>query len=140
MGKTAFSGPAFGAKATLFSATFAASTGSSAVCAGTIIPAGEDWYATELSVFRSSSGSTDFTISLQDDGTTIGSVNVNGSSIAGGSGIARFTPTSGEYQGLLMASGSTLTFSHSSHAGPNAGVTVVLRGFPRWIASTVYTN
>jgi hypothetical protein len=138
MGKSAFSGPVFGAKATLFSVgPVSASTGSSAVFAGAIVPPGEDWYATNLSLYRNSTGSTDFTISVQDDSTTIGSANVGGSSVAA-SGISNFSPDSGEYQGIKIASGSTVTFSHSSHAGPNANVTVVLSGYRRWTPSTTY--
>lgn len=140
MGKTAFSGPAFGAKATLFSAgPVAASTGSSAIFAGAIVPAGEDWYPTEVSLHRTSTGSTNLAISVHDDSTLVGSVTVGGSSIAA-SGITRFTADSGEYQGIRIASGSTVTFSHSSHAGPNAGLTVVLSGYRRWIPSTTYTE
>lgn len=140
MGKTSFSGPLFGAKASLFCAgPVAASTGSSAVFSGAVVPRGEDWYATDLSVYRNSTGSTDLTISVHDDSTLVGSIAVLGSSgIVGNS--TRFTPDSGEYQGIRIASGSTVTFSHSSHAGPNANLQVVLSGYRRWIPSTTYTE
>lgn len=140
MGKTAFLGPVFGAHGTLISAgPVSASTGSSAVFAGAVVPAGEDWFATDISVYRNSTGSTDLTVSVQDDSTTIGSVAAGGSSIAFGN-TARFTADSGEYRGVKIASGSTITFSHSSHAGPNANLTVVLSGYRRWIPSTTYTE
>lgn len=140
MGKSAASGPFFGGKATLFSAgPVSASTGSSAVFAGAIVPAGEDWYATEVSIYRNSTGSTNLVVSVHDDSTLVGSVGVGGSSIAA-SGIAAFTADSGEYQGVKIASGSTVTLSHSSHAGPNANLTVVLSGYRRWIPSTSYTE
>jgi hypothetical protein len=140
MGKTAFSGPAFGAKATLFSAgPVSASTGSSAIFSGTVVPPGEDWYPTDISLYRNSTGSTNLVISVHDDSTLVGSVGIGGSSIVA-SNLARFTADSGEYQGLRVASGSTLTLSHSSHAGPNANLTVVLSGYRRWIPSTTYTE
>ena len=51
MGKTSFSGPVYGAKATLFSfgPVNSQATGSTTI-GGVVVPAGEDWYATELSV------------------------------------------------------------------------------------------
>ncbi len=140
MGKTAFSGPLFGAKETLISVgPLAASTGSSAIFAGTVVPPGEDWYATGLSFYRTSTGSSDLAISLHDDSTLVGSLTVGGSSAAGGFRTS-FTPDSGEYQGIKIASGSTVTLSHSSHAGPNASLTVLVNGFRRWIPSTTYTE
>jgi hypothetical protein len=136
MGVTRFSGPVYGAKETLFSAgPVSASTGSSAVFAGIIVPVGEDWYVTELSMFRTSTGSTNFVVSVQDDSTTIGSVGVGASSIAAGA-VTVFTADGGEHEGLRILTGSTVTLSHSSHAGPNANVCVAMRGFARWIAST----
>lgn len=140
MGKTAFSGPSFGSKATLFSAgPVSASTGSSAVFYGAIVPPGEDWYATELSLYRNSTGSTNLAISLHDDSTLVGSVTIGGSSIAAAASTY-FTPDSGEYQGIKIASGSTVTLSHSSHAGPNANLCVVVSGYRRYIPSTTYAE
>lgn len=137
MGKTAFSGPVYGAKQTLWSGgPFAASTGSSATFAGTKVPSGEDWYATELALYRNSTGSTNFVVSLLDDSTLVGSVNVGGSSLAAVSNITVFTPTGGEYEGAFVASGSVLTFAHSSHAGPNAELSVTLSGFRRFVNSS----
>lgn len=136
MGKTAFSGPVYGAKQTLFSmGPAAASTGVIAAIAGTVVPAGEDWYATELVLYRNSTGSTNLVISLLDDSTTVGSVGIGGSSIAAGN-IAIFTPDGGEYEGTRLASGSVLTFNHSSHAGPNINNFVSLYGFRRFANST----
>lgn len=136
MGKTAFSGPVYGAKQTLLSVgPVSASTGSSAIFAGTIVPSGEDWYVTEVALHRNSTGSTNFVVSVQDDSTTIGSVGVGGSSVVA-SGITIFAADPGEYEGLRVASGSTITLSHSSHAGANANNTVTLSGFRRFINST----
>lgn len=136
MGKTSFSGPVYGAKQTLFSVgPVAASTGSSAVFAGVIVPAGEDWYATEISVFRNSTGSTNFVVSMHDDSSLLGSVSMGGSSIAA-SNISIFTKDGGEYEGTRILSGSTVTLSHSSHAGPNINVFTVVSGFRRFANST----
>ena len=139
MGKTAFSGPVFGAKATLLDVgPVAASTGSSAIFAGVVVPPGEDWYATDISLYRNSTGSTNLTISLHDDSTLVGSISI-ASSIAA-AGTRQFTADSGEYQGVKIASGSTMTLSHSSHAGPNINMTIVVSGYRRWIPSTTYTD
>lgn len=136
MGKTSFSGPVFGAKQTLFSVgPVAASTGSSAVFAGTVIPPGEDWYATELLLYRNSTGSTNFVVSLHDDSTLLGSVTAGGSSVAM-SNYAIIAKDANEYEGKQMLSGSTITLSHSSHAGPNINLVAVLRGYTRFANST----
>jgi hypothetical protein len=136
MGKTAFSGPAFGAQQTLLSVgPVAASTGSSAAFFGAVVPAGEDWYATELSVYRNSTGSTNLVISLLDDSSLVGSVTGGGSSIAM-AGITVLTTDPGEFSGTKLLSGSTLTLVHSSHAGPNANLCVVLSGYRRFTLST----
>lgn len=136
MGRTNFSGPLYGAKATLFGVTAAASTGSSAVFSGARVPSGEDWYVTELSLYRASTGSTSLVISLHDDSTLVTTVGVGGSSLAGAGSVTILAADGGEYEGTRIASGSVLTLSHSSHAGPNAGLTVVVRGYTRFIDST----
>ena len=41
-----------------------------------------------------------------------------------------------EYEGKQMLSGSTVTLSHSSHAGPNINLFAVLRGYTRFTNST----
>lgn len=140
MGKTAFSGPVFGAKqALMWAGPVAASTGSSAVFAGVVVPKGEDWYVSELSLHRASTGSTNLVISLHDDSTLVGSITIGGSSVVA-SNSTHFTADSGEYQGIKVLSGSVVTLSHSSHAGPNAGLSVMLSGYRRWIPSTTYTE
>ncbi len=136
MGKTAFSGPAYGAKATLFSGVFTASTGAIDTLAGTKVPSGEDWYATEVALFRGSTGSTGLTVSVLDDSTSLATVGVGGSSLTGAAVVTIFTADSGEYEGTRIASGSVVSFSHSSHAGPNANISITLRGFTRFIDSS----
>lgn len=138
MGKTAFAGPVFGAKQTLIDVgPVNTSTGSSANFYGCIVPAGEDWFITEISLFRNSTGSTDLAVSVLDDSTNVVSVTAGGSSIAM-SNIARATATSGEFQGSQVLSGSTITLAHSSHAGPNANLCVQVSGFRRYVPSTTY--
>jgi hypothetical protein len=138
MGKTSFTGPVFGAKQSLIDCgPVSASTGSSAAFYGVIVPAGEDWFVTDLAIFRNSTGSTDLAISVLDDSTNVLSVTANGSSIAF-SNIGRATADSGEFQGTKIASGSTITLVHSSHAGPNANLCVQVSGFRRYLPSTTY--
>jgi hypothetical protein len=135
MGLSRLSGPAYGAKATLLGVgPFSASTGSSAIFSGAVVPSGEDWYATELVCFRNSTGTNGFVVSLHKNSSLIGSVTLASTAVAGAVGI--ITKDGGEYEGARLASGSTITLSHSSHAGANANVTVTLRGFTRFVNST----
>lgn len=138
MGKTSFSGPVFGAKQTLIDiGPVNTSTGSSANFWGCVVPAGEDWYVCDISLFRNSTGSTDLAISVLDDSTNVLSVTAGGSSIAF-SNTARATADSGEFQGTKVASGSTITLAHSSHAGPNINLCIQIGGFRRYLPSTTY--
>lgn len=136
MGKCAMSGPVYGAKATLFSfGPVTPSTGATGTLGGTIVPAGEDWFATEVALYRNSTGSTNLVVSVLDDSTSAATVGVGGSSIAAGA-VTIFATDGGEYEGYRLASGSVVTFTHSSHAGPNTNLLVTLRGFTRFINST----
>ncbi len=136
MGKTSFSGPVFGAQQTLFSVgPVAASTGSSAAFWGIVVPAGEDWYATELCLFRNSTGSTNLVVSLLDDSSAVGTVGPGGSSVASAQ-VTVITKDGGEYSGARILSGSTITLAHSSHAGPNINLCVTLSGYRRFANST----
>lgn len=137
MGKTSYQGPVYGAKETLWSAgPIAPSTGVVAVCAGTIVPSGEDWYVTELSMWRNSTGSTNLVMTLLDDSSAVGTVGVGGSSATAASAITVLPTDSGEFEGTKIAAGSTITFSHSSHAGPNINLFLTLHGFRRFGPST----
>jgi hypothetical protein len=131
MGRTRFSGPVFGAKQSLFSVGgIAASTGSSAIFAGTVVPTGEDWHITEIAIHRNSTGSTNFVVSLHDDSTLVGSVGVGGSSIVA-SNCTTVTADAGDIGAKVLA-GSVLTLSHSSHAGPNIGLSASVYGYVRF--------
>lgn len=144
MGKTAFSGPVFGAKATLASIrcetiSSGAGNGVSTNLASFVVPTYEDWYATELLYHRQSTGSTGITVSAQDDSTVLASTSLN-SSLADRAGFVTITPDPGEYQGARIAAGSTVTLniSQSSAAPPSSGVTLTLRGYTRFINSSSY--
>jgi hypothetical protein len=132
MGKTAYSGPVYGAKATLFSfGPINAAT--STVLGGVVVPAGEDWYATELCVFRNSTGSTTAIVSALDDSSVVGATAAITSSLTSVSSIKILPTDGGEYEGTRIASGSTVTFTVSD---TNLGLLVSLSGYRRFINST----
>lgn len=137
MGKTAFAGPAYGSKATLFgmSALAVSSGASTTVYASAIVPPGEDWYLTEVSAFRGSTGSTGFAAVVRDDSTTVSSQAL-ASSLAAASNLTILTPDAGEYEGVRVASGSTVTIELTSPTVASANVSVNVYGFRRWISST----
>lgn len=142
MGKTAFSGPLYGAKQTLYSVTHpslssGANAGISTVVAGCIIPTGEDWYATEFGAYRGSSGSSVAAFWVQDDSTVVSSVTMTSTDV-GVNQMNIITPDAGEYEGARMASGSTISFwySNSSAQGQLLNVTWSLYGYRRFVSST----
>jgi hypothetical protein len=145
MGKTAFTGPVYGAKQTLINFTHdAISTGSgnglsSVVLYTCIVPSGEDWYASEFNVARDSTGGSTvvgWSLNVQDDGTAIATI-ANASTTTFNT-ISIITPTAGEYEGKQIASGSTVTFALtvSSVATASSAVSVTLSGYRRFINST----
>jgi hypothetical protein len=136
MGKTAFSGPVYGAKQTLMAANFNASSGASTIVyAGTIVPSGEDWFATEVSFYKGDTGSTGLVAVVRDDSTTVSSQAIS-SSLAGTSTIVIVTKDAGEYEGAKIASGSTVTFEVLSPTVGTSRVTITLSGFRRFLSST----
>jgi len=138
MGRTRFSGPAYGAKATLISLGFAAtSTGVSTVSAATIVPPGEDWYATEFCAYRGSTGSSQGAMWVTDDSTVVSSVTFT-STTAGAHTLNVIPPSAGEKEGVRILSGSTVRL-HYSDAGSMAAmtnVTWVLSGYRRFVDSS----
>lgn len=132
MGKSAFLGPVYGAKATLFSFG-PINASASTVLGGVIVPAGEDWYATELSVFRNSTGSTTAVITALDDSTVVTATGAITSSLTAASAIKICPTDGGEYEGTRIASGSTVTFTVSD---TNLGLCVSLSGYRRFINSS----
>jgi len=130
MGKTAFDGPVYGAKATLLSLSKdAVSTGPALTVR---VPPYEDWYVTELQIHRQSTGSTVFGASLLDDSTVVSSVTLT-SSLADLSTWAGVTPDGGEYEGARIAAGSVVSISLNS---TGVHTNVLVRGFTRFIDST----
>lgn len=136
MGKTAFSGPVFGAKQTLLSVgPFEASSGASTtIYAGVVIPSGEDWYATEVSLYKGSTGSTGFVAVVRKGSTALSSQAITSSAVASARAIV--TADAGEYEGKRLASGSTVTVEALSPTVPTSLVTVVVSGFRRFVSST----
>jgi hypothetical protein len=135
MGKTSYQGPLYGAKATLMSATFEASSGASTtIYAGAIVPSGEDWYATEVSLYKASTGSTGFVAVVRKGSTALSSQAIASSLV--GSTIAIVTKDAGEYEGKRLPSGSTITFEALSPTNATSRVTMVLSGYRRFVSST----
>jgi hypothetical protein len=143
MGKTAYSGPVYGAKQTLASLRVQdISTGggdglAGVVLSGLLVPSGEDWYATDFSVFRGSTGSTGMGFAVLDDSTLVSSVTIN-SSVANASSGVIVTADPGEYEGKRIAAGSVVTFTvtQSSGVAASSAVTLCLSGFRRFVSST----
>jgi hypothetical protein len=138
MGWTRFSGPVYGAKQTLFSiGAQTLSTGTSTVAAATIVPVGEDWYATEFQAYRGSTGSSQGAFWVTDDSTVVSSITFT-STTANANTINIITPTAGEKEGLRIVSGSTVRF-HYSDASSQAAMTQcswALFGYRRFVTSS----
>lgn len=138
MGKTSFSGPTWGAKQLLWSFSAGKIDFSTAAqtIAGIVVPSGEDWFVTDLHVFRDSTHSTATVIALVDDSTTVADVALTSS---GGkvAGSTRPTPDGGEYAGTQVASGSslTLTLQNGNSSVASTGISAWVYGFPRWLQS-----
>src|SRR5688500_8659618 len=114
MGKTAFSGPVYGAKSLLWAVHRdnqlpAAGDTTTVTIAQVRVPAYEDWLVTEFAAFRGSSGSTAVTTTytLLDDVSTV--ANLATTSSATGLMLST-TPaaTAGEYEGVLVEANSTM--------------------------------
>lgn len=147
MGKTAFSGPVFGAKAGLGSVAFAAgaiSSNASTTAVPTakwIIPTYEDWYVTEMGVQCStcSSNAASFILKNQVAGVDATVITITSGTSTSISAVTAATPTAGEYQGFKCAAGSTLRVVSSGNSA--MGITQIhLRGFVRWLPSTSYQD
>jgi len=130
MGYSRFDGPVYGAKQTLVS--FRQAPISTGVAWQTKVPPGEDWFVTELTIDRTSTGSTVYGTALLDDSTVVSSAAIS-SSLASQSTNSVIAADSGEAEGAKIASGSVVTVTLNS-TGLDATVTV--RGYPRWINST----
>lgn len=154
MGKTAFSGPVYGAKDQLVSYAGTPSSGAStALICSWVVPAYEDWVVTELLAYCSTASSGGNTLTLKSEGgsTTIApraDAPGNGSTRAathitatlGGSTTGNFsgaaTADAGSYEGSWVPAGSTLRLLLSSCANPIANLNVSVRGYTRFRSST----
>lgn len=151
MGKTAFSGPVYGAKATLWSVHVPTGTSraTTAVIGVTVIPNYEDWYITEAYgsfstgssvgnslVFKSEGGSTTLA-RYQGQASTVTQTiaTLNSGTSTSLNTVTTITPTAGEYEGLYVPAGSTIRLV-SSGVNPQSNINAGLRGFIRFIPST----
>lgn len=161
MGKTAFSGPVYGAKSLLWNyGPFAdahstgASTGLLNPNAVRVVPPYEDWYVTEVQVACSTNSSVAaahaFYLKSEGGSTTGIPFRADGkpstvaqtiASIVTGGGSTTFTgstnppATAGEYEGVYVPAGSTLRLV-SSGVSAAGNVQFNIMGFIRWISST----
>lgn len=156
MGKTAFSGPVYGAKGVLagWAAGGATSTGASSALIGScIVPSGEDWFVTEIAASCSTCSSGGNTLAIKSEGgsttgasrewgdgsnstkaQTVGTVTWGTST--GGPILGIVTKTAGEYEGKWVPTGSTVRIVLSSAATAITNLNVTLRGYPRFLNST----
>ena len=145
MGKTAMSGPVYGAKSLLWMAhRDNPQSGATDTATQTLqsirVPAYEQWLVTEFAAYRGSSGSTAVTTTynLTDDSTVIANL-VTESSVTGLLLSTTLTPTPGEYEGLVVLANSTLavTVDHGgSSAAISSDVTAWVYGYVRYVDST----
>lgn len=141
MGKTAYSGPVYGAKSLLWSAARNSSSALSTTAATSFakvrVPAYEQWLVTELAVYRGSTHSTTTVVGLTDDSTVLATVAIT-SSLADVMGSTVITKTAGEYEGALVAENSTLslTLQEGTSSIATNDLTAYVYGFVRYIDST----
>lgn len=141
MGKTAFSGPVYGAQSVLYSVRADVSSGGgngvSTEVGWVVVPTGQDWYVTDFQVMRQSTGSTGLAIGLYDDSSNISSIVLN-SSVENATSRAAIAPDGGEYAGTRILGGSTVTIRaiQSSVAPASSGVYANVHGYVRYAVST----
>lgn len=128
MGRTRFSGPVYGSKETLFSATVNVA-GSSGTFARVKVPAGEAWHVTDFSIGRESTGISGMALVVMDDSTVLSSLAF--ADVNAGSTVATLTADGGEDEGVRVAPGSAITFRTTDTNTGN--ISVLLRGYPRWV-------
>jgi len=157
MGITRFSGPAYGAKANLFSygPTRGDANASTALITSVVVPPYETWYLTELHVANSqvSSNSSTPKVVLKVKGTSTsasypgpgpdpnfptgnaGTVATftGGTSTAAFNGIVTCSVTAGEYEGYAAPANSTVRIVSSGTIG---ALSVNVAGYRRFLDST----
>jgi hypothetical protein len=147
MGKTAFSGPVYGAKSLLFSYSKSSTTVTSTATvtlAQIIVPTGQDWYVSDFQAFRESTHSTSFVLSLSDDSSratsstrTVAGLAITSSAAAQVASTV-VTVDAGEYEGRRVAAGSTLTLqlANGNSSATGAVFSAWAYGFIRFVSST----
>lgn len=129
MGRTRFSGPVYGGKETLFSVV-ASVAGSTGGIGRTKVPAGEDWFITDVSLGRESTGVATLAIRVTDDSTVVSSLAIG--STAATSTVAALTADAGEDEGVKVAAGSQLAVAVSASTATGE-VSVAISGFRRFL-------
>lgn len=149
MGKTAFSGPVYGAKANLFSfgPTRGDANASTTLIFSAVVPAYETWYLTELHASNNQATSNSSTpkVVLKVDGTPTAdsafaagnpgtAATVTGpTSTAGFNLMATCSVTAGEFEGYAAPANSTIRIVSSGTIGQ---LCVAVTGYKRFIDST----
>src|SRR6185369_8216610 len=140
MGKAAYSGPVYGAKATLVSAGPFAVSGNTSAFLKIVVPAYETWYGTELIAYsgQATSNTSNNSVLLKIKGTstsasypgpgpdpnfptgnaqTAFSVTGPTSTATWGGSALPTTPTPGEYEGVAIPANSSVRFVSSGTIG-----------------------
>ena len=148
MGKTAFSGPVYGAKSNLFSIGPVAATGTSSGVVGlAVVPPYESWYITEVFATNTQASSNSSTpkVIIKVDGTPTADAAFaagnpgTAASIVGGTSTTTFnlmataTATPGEFEGYAAPANSTIRILSSGTIG---ALSVRVNGYIRYIDST----
>lgn len=155
MGLSRKSGPVYGAKSLLASASIATtSSGASTLLAASwVVPVYEDWFITEITGYCSSASSGGNTLTIKSEGGSTsaalrdwgaGSNSTKAQTIGTATwgtsttGPILSTPaaTAGEYEGVWVPAGSTVRAVLSSVVNPIANLNIGIRGFARFISST----
>lgn len=153
MGKTAFSGPVYGAKALLWTVgpLTASSGATTSLIAARTIPPFEDWYLTDYHITTSTCSSVGNSVILKTEGgstlgvtrfsgglastmaQTVFNVNTGTSTVMSTNGVITATP--GEFEGLYVPAGSSMRVVSSGVNGI-AGLAIQIMGYIRFVSST----
>ena len=136
MGKTAFGGPVYGAKAVLMAGyTQVVSSATSQTVLSVTVPAYEQWVATELIAMCSSCTTGVARLSVLDDSTNLGTATFVSTAAAV---VTTLTADPGEYEGKVVNAGSVLTFDAApgSTAVAMGSLQFTLHGYKRFLSST----
>ena len=150
MGITRFSGPVYGTKSLIFVAHQEAGIVSTSpqTIGQLVVPIYQDLFITELHGMKQSTGSTSLTFALSDDSTRVNAASTRTlatvaitSSLANTVGSTTPAADAGEYEGVRVAGGSTLTLQllqplSSAAALFSSGLQAWVYGYIRYLDST----